>query len=221
MIKLKRRPLRVLIADDHAIIRRGLKRILQDTHDKITIDEAENGNEVLEMVAKTKYNIILLDISMSGRNGLDILKQIKQENIKQKILIISIHPEELYAIRALKAGADGYLNKGSTPDKLLSAIYDILNGETHVTSSIVQRLILDLKAARGKLPHETLSDREYEILHMIAEGKTMTRISHELSLSVKTISTYRTRLLEKMNMDNNMQLTRYAMEYDLLDSAFL
>jgi DNA-binding NarL/FixJ family response regulator len=216
MIKLGKRPLRVLIADDHAIVRRGLKQILQDKHDKITVDEAESGNEVFEMVARTAYHIILLDISLPGRNGLDILKQIKQANREQKILIISIHPEEQYAIRALKAGADGYLTKGSTPDGLVSAIYNILNGDTHVTSSLVQRLVLDLKVARGKLPHEKLSDREYEVLYMIAEGKNMTRISHELSLSIKTISTYRTQLLEKLNMDNNMQLTRYAMEYNLL-----
>jgi DNA-binding NarL/FixJ family response regulator len=216
MIKLGKRPLRVLIADDHAIVRRGLKQILQDKHNKITVDEAESGNEVFEMVARTAYHIILLDISLPGRNGLDILKQIKQANREQKILIISIHPEEQYAIRALKAGADGYLTKGSTPDGLVSAIYNILNGDTHVTSSLVQRLVLDLKVARGKLPHEKLSDREYEVLYMIAEGKNMTRISHELSLSIKTISTYRTQLLEKLNMDNNMQLTRYAMEYNLL-----
>jgi DNA-binding NarL/FixJ family response regulator len=217
MRTLKKVPLRVLIADDHTIVRRGLKQILQDEHDRITVDEVENGNEVLEMVARIAYHIILLDISLPGRSGLDVLKQIKQVNREQKVLIISVHPEEQYAMRALKAGADGYLTKESTPDALLSAIYNILKGKIHVTSSFAQQLALGLKVAKGKLPHENLSDREFEVLYMIAEGKTMARISHELSLSVKTISTYRTRLLEKMNMDNNMQLTRYAMEYNLLN----
>jgi DNA-binding NarL/FixJ family response regulator len=217
MTRVRKRALKVLIADDHAIVRQGLRQILQDTHDKIVIDEAENGHQVLEMVSKSAYSIILLDISMPGRSGLDILKQIKQNNREQKILIISIHPEEQYAIRALKAGADGYLTKGSSPDELITAIYSILGGEAYVTSAIAQRLVMDLKAARGKLPHETLSDREHEVLCMIAEGKSIARISDDLSLSVKTISTYRTRLLEKMNMKNNMQLTRYAMEHKLLE----
>jgi DNA-binding NarL/FixJ family response regulator len=217
MTRVRKRALKVLIADDHAIVRQGLRQILQDTHDKIVIDEAENGHQVLEMVSKSAYSIILLDISMPGRSGIDILKQIKQNNREQKILIISIHPEEQYAIRALKAGADGYLTKGSSPDELISAIYSIMGGEAYVTSAIAQRLVLDLRAARGKLPHETLSDREHEVLCMIAEGKSIARISAELSLSVKTVSTYRTRLLEKMNMKNNMQLTRYAMENNLLE----
>jgi DNA-binding NarL/FixJ family response regulator len=217
MTRVRKRALKVLIADDHAIVRQGLRQILQDTHDKIVIDEAENGHEVLEMVSSSAYNIILLDISMPGRSGLDILKQIKQNNREQKVLIISIHPEEQYAIRALKAGADGYMTKGSSPDELITAIYSILGGEAYVTSTIAQRLVLDLKAARGRLPHEMLSDREHEVLCMIAEGKSIAQISAELSLSVKTISTYRTRLLEKMNMKNNMQLTRYAMEHKLLE----
>jgi DNA-binding NarL/FixJ family response regulator len=215
--KVRKRALKVLIADDHTIVRQGLKQILKDTQGNIEVDEAENGHEVLEKVSRSAYSIILMDISMPDKSGIDVLKQIRQNDPKQKILIISIHPEEQYAVRALKAGADGYLTKESSPDELMNAIYQILDGETYVTSTIAQRLAIDMKSSGGKLPHETISDREYEILCMIAEGKSLTKIALELSLSVKTISTYRTRLLEKMNMKNNMQLTRYAIEYDLLN----
>jgi DNA-binding NarL/FixJ family response regulator len=214
---VKKEKLKVLIADDHAIVRRGLKQILLDARENVLVEEAANGREIMEMVSRNFYSIILLDITMPDSSGVDILKEIKQNNAEQKILIISIHPEEQYAIRALRSGADGYLTKASTPDELMNAIYSILDGETYVTSTIAQKLVMEMKSAGGKLPHEMLSDREYQILCMIAEGKSLTRISNELSLSVKTVSTYRSRLLEKMNMDNNMQLTRYAMEHNLLN----
>jgi DNA-binding NarL/FixJ family response regulator len=214
---VKKEKLKVLIADDHAIVRRGLKHILLDARENVLVEEAANGREIMEMVSRNFYSIILLDITMPDSSGVDILKEIKQNNAEQKILIISIHPEEQYAIRALRSGADGYLTKASTPDELMNAIYSILDGETYVTSTIAQKLVMEMKSAGGKLPHEMLSDREYQILCMIAEGKSLTRISNELSLSVKTVSTYRSRLLEKMNMDNNMQLTRYAMEHNLLN----
>ncbi len=207
---------KILIADDHAIVREGLKQILVEISDSIVINEASNGQEVLQEVWKNDYDLVLLDISMPGRNGLDILKQLKSDKPDLKVLILSMHPEEQYAIRALKAGASGYLTKESTPHELLDAVQKVSMGKKYVSSSLAETLACHLEASSEKPLHETLSDREYEVLCMISSGETVKEIADELSLSVKTISTYRTRILDKMNMKNNAQLTHYTIQNKLV-----
>ena len=209
--------IKILIADDHAIVREGIKQILADIPDKVTTDEAINGQEVIQKVWNNDYDLVLLDISMPGRNGLDILKQLKSEKPDLKILILSMHPEEQYAIRALKAGASGYLTKESTPLELTEAIKKVSIGKKYVSSSLAETLASHLETTTEKPLHETLSNREFEVMCMIASGKTVKEVAYDLSLSVKTISTYRTRILEKMNMKNNAQITHYTIQRRLVD----
>lgn len=208
--------IKILIVDDHAIIREGLKQILSETPDMIVTGEANNGQEALEKVWENKYDVVLLDISMPGRNGLEILKQIKTDNPAIYILILSVSPEEQYAVRALKAGASGYLTKESTPNELIAAIRKVSNGKKYVSSSLAERLACHLEAKSEDSLHESLSDREYEVMCMIASGKSVKEIAENLFLSVKTISTYRTRILTKMEMKNNAQLTHYAISNRLV-----
>lgn len=209
--------LKILIADDHAIVREGIKQILAELPDKVTTDEAINGQEVIQKVWDNNYDLVLLDISMPGRSGLDILKQLKSEKPALKILILSMHPEEQYAIRALKAGASGYLTKESTPLELTEAIKKVSMGKKYVSASLAETLASHLETTTEKPLHENLSNREYEVMCMIASGKTVKEIANELSLSAKTISTYRTRILEKMNMKNNAQITHYTIQNRLVD----
>lgn len=209
--------LKILIADDHAIVREGIKQILAELPDKVTTDEAINGQEVIQKVWDNNYDLVLLDISMPGRSGLDILKQLKSEKPALKILILSMHPEEQYAIRALKAGASGYLTKESTPLELTEAIKKVSIGKKYVSASLAETLASHLETTTEKPLHENLSNREYEVMCMIASGKTVKEIANELSLSAKTISTYRTRILEKMNMKNNAQITHYTIQNRLVD----
>jgi DNA-binding NarL/FixJ family response regulator len=209
--------IKILIVDDHSIIREGLKRILNDFLDMTVIDEASTGKEVLEKARKKEFDIVILDISLPDRSGLDILKQLKKINPQLSILILSIHPEERYAIRALKAGASGYLTKDKATDELIKAIQKIFSGGKYITSSLAEKLAQDLENDVEKLPHESLSDREYQVLCMIASGKTINEIAKELYLSEKTISTYRTRILEKMKMKSNAELIYYAIKHNLVD----
>ena len=209
--------IRILIADDHAIVREGLKKILAETPDMVVADEASDGQEVLDKVWENEYNVVLLDISMPGRNGLDILKQVKSERPELAVLVLSMHPEEQYAVRVLRAGASGYLTKASASDELIAAIRKVSLGRKYVTSSLAEKLAFDLEMDAEKLLHETLSDREYQVMCMIARGKTVREIAQELSLSGKTISTYRSRILEKMKMKNNAQLTHYAIQNRLVE----
>jgi len=209
--------IRILVADDHAIVREGLKKILAQTSDMVVTDEASNGQEVLDKVWENDYNVVLLDISMPGRNGLDILKQIRSERPELAVLVLSMHPEEQYAVRVLRAGASGYLTKASASDELIAAIRKVSLGRKYVTSSLAEKLAFDLEMDAEKLLHETLSDREYQVMCMIARGKTVREIAQELSLSGKTISTYRSRILEKMKMKNNAQLTHYAIQNRLVE----
>ena len=209
--------LKILIADDHAIVREGIKQILAEIPDKVTTDEAINGHEVIQKIWNNNYDLVLLDISMPGRSGLDILKQLKSEKPALKILILSMHPEEQYAIRALKAGASGYLTKESTPLELTEAIKKVSIGKKYVSSSLAETLASHLETTAEKPRHETLSNREFEVMCMIASGKTVKEIADDLSLSVKTISTYRARILEKMNMKNNAQITHYTIQRRLVD----
>ncbi len=183
--------IKILIADDHPIVRQGFKQVLQDTADLVVADEAGNGQEVLGLVSKKDYDVILLDISMPGKNGLEVLKELKVLNPKIPVLILSIYPEEQYAIRALKAGASGYLTKASAPEELISAIRKVSRGGKYISSSLAEKIAYELDGDSGKAPHETLSDREYQILLMIASGKTVSDIAGEMCLSVKTVSTYR------------------------------
>lgn len=209
--------IRVLIADDHAIVRRGLRQILQELPDVDGIDEAANGQEVLARVRKNPYDLVLLDISMPGNSGLDVLKQIKAERPKLPVLMLSMHPEEQYAIRALKAGASGYLTKESAPEQLINALTKILQGGKYVSEVLAEHIASNLGLSGDRLPHEQLSDREFQIMRMLASGRTVTEIGEELSLSAKTVSTYRTRVLSKMGFKNNADITRYAIQNHLLD----
>jgi len=208
--------IRILIADDHPIVREGYKKILSDTPDMVVADEAENGQEVLNYIRKKNYDLILLDISMPGRSGLEILKELKNERPRLPVLILSIYPEEQYAVRAFRAGASGYLTKASAPNELISAIRKISQGGRYISSSLAEQLTYYLDADAEKPLHETLSDREYQVMLMIASGKTVSEIAGELFLSVKTISTYRSHILEKMKMKNNAEITLYAVRNKLV-----
>ena len=208
--------IRILIADDHAIVRRGLKQIVSEQADMIVASEAENAREVLDLVRTQEWDVVVLDINMPGRNGLEVLKELKRENPKLPVLILSIHPEDQYGVRVLKAGASGYLTKDSAPDELVLAIRKVHRGGKYISASLAETLVYELVAQTDRPKHETLSDREYQVMTMIASGKTVGEIGEELSLSVKTISTYRTRVLGKMNMRTNAELTQYAIQNQLL-----
>ncbi|UCD36572.1 MAG: response regulator transcription factor [Nitrospiraceae bacterium] len=208
--------IRVLIADDHPIVREGLRRFLAEARDIDAGDEAINGQEVLEQSRKKRYDVVLLDISMPGRSGMDILKQLRGEQPGTGILILSMHSEEEYAERAFKAGASGYLTKNASPAELVEAIRRVAAGGRYVSSRAAELLASHVGDRSEKLPHERLSDREYGILCMIASGKTVSEIAQELSLSKKTISTHRAHVLEKMGMKNNAQLICYALQNNLV-----
>jgi DNA-binding NarL/FixJ family response regulator len=204
--------MKFLIADDHAIVRKGLVQILYEEFPTASVTEVANSNEVMDEVRKHIWDVILLDISMPGRNGIETLKQIRTEGIKAPILMLSMHPEEQYAVRVLKAGASGFLNKESATDELLAAVRKVLSGKKYISAAVAEKLAETVGGEREKSPHELLSDREMQVLQLIASGKTVSEIGDELSLSVNTISTYRTRLLEKLNLNNNAELTRYAID---------
>lgn len=209
--------IKVLIADDHAIVREGLKQILADTKDIAVAGEAENGLEAIKLVRLGKGTVLLLDISMPDRNGIDVLKQVRKEFPGIAVLILTMHREDQYAIRALKAGAAGYLNKQSAPAELVNAIRQVAAGRKYVSPTLAQELANQINEERDIPPHETLSDREFQTLTMIASGKTVSDIARELVLSVKTISMYRSRLLQKMKLRHNAELTHYAIKNHLVD----
>ncbi|MCL4488818.1 MAG: response regulator transcription factor [Chloroflexi bacterium] len=205
--------LRVLIADDHAVLRMGLKQLVADEcgqSDQVDFGEAQNGQEVLDLARQQQWDIILLDISMPGRDGLDVLRELVHEHPDVRILVLSMYPEDQYAVRALKMGASGYMTKESAPDELAKAIDRITEGGRYVSPSLAEKLAFDLSTRTEAPLYEMLSDREYQVLRMIASGKTVKQIALELSLSAKTVSTYRVRLLEKMRMSTNAELTHYA-----------
>ncbi len=209
--------IKVLIADDHAVVRSGLKQILAETKDIVAAGEATNGREALEKIRAQSWDVLVLDITMPGRSGLDILKDIRQTHPHLPVLVLSMHAEEQFATRMLKAGASGYLNKESAPDELVKAIRKVHSGGKYVSAAQAERMVTELTGDPSKLPHELLSDREYEILCLIASGKTATEIAKELTLSVKTVSTYRSRILEKMHLSTNAQLTHYAIKSGLVE----
>jgi two-component system, NarL family, invasion response regulator UvrY len=209
--------IKILIADDHAIVREGLKQIVAETSDMVVADEASTGHEVLDKVRNNEFTVVVLDISMPGGDGLNILKQIKKERLRLPVLVLSVHPEEQYAVRVLKAGAAGYLTKESAPDELISAIRRVSGGRKYVSSLLAEKLAFDLESDGEKPLHETLSDREFQVMCMIASGKRVKEIGEELCLSVKTISTYRSRILEKMRMKNSAELTHYALKHGMVE----
>ncbi len=208
---------RILIADDHEIFRKGIKQILLEMPKKYLIDEANNGHEAIEKILTDNYSAVLLDISMPGKNGLDILKQLKSFMPKLQVLILSMYPEEQFAVRAIKAGAAGYLTKGCKPDELIRAIRKILNGKKYISDSIADRLAVYVENDENKAPHEALSSREYEVMCMIATGKKVKQIANELSLNDKTISTYRARIFEKLEMSDIAQLIQYTIQNNILE----
>jgi two-component system invasion response regulator UvrY len=207
--------IKILVADDHAVVREGLKQIVRETSDMVVTGEAADGREVLRLIREHDWDVVLLDIAMPGRSGLDILKELKAEEPRLPVLMLSMYPEEQYAVRALKAGASGYLTKESVPDELISAIRKVSAGGKYVSSSLAEKLAYDLETDAERPAHETLSDREYQVMCMIARGETLRNIADKLCLSIKTISTYRSRILEKMCMKNNAEIMRYAIKYHL------
>lgn len=206
----------VLIADDHAILRKGLIEILKEAYPSLRHYEASNGKETLNIARKYHLDLILLDISMPGISGLETLKQIRSEGIQTPILILSVQPEDQYAVRVLRAGASGYLNKDSAPEKLLTAIDQILLGKKYISVEVASYLAQSFSNDTNKALHETLSDREFQVLKLIASGNTASQIAEILSLTVNTISTYRSRILEKLHLKNNAELTKYALENNLV-----
>jgi len=209
--------IRLLVADDHEIVRKGLVKVLAELLQPITIDEAKNGQEALGKVLKSEYDLVVLDIKMPGKSGLDVLKEIKQNKPQLPVLILSMHPEEQFAVRAMRAGASGYLTKECAGDELALAIRKALKGERYISGTLAEILATELNIDSGKPLHEILSDREYQVLLLIASGKPVGAIAKELCLSVKTISSYRTNILMKTRMKNNAELTHYAIQNNLVD----
>src|SRR5215475_12766428 len=209
--------IKICVVDDHAVVREGLKRIIAENPGMAVTAEAGDGHEALKVIQTEPCDVVLLDLTMPNRSGLDVLKQLHSESPRLPVLVLSMHSEDQYAVRVLRAGASGYLTKESAPSKLIQAIRKVMRGGKYVSASLAEKLVFDLDGKSGRPPHEVLSDREYQVLCMIGAGKTVTGIAAELGLSVKTISTYRVRILEKLNMKNNAELTRYAIKEGLVD----
>lgn len=210
--------MRVLIVDDHAVVRRGLRQILADAFPGVEVAEATDAEQTIETAYREKCDVVILDISMPGRSGLDALKEIKKDNPALPVLVLSIHPEDQFATRLLKAGASGYMTKESAPEELVNAVNKVIAGGKYVSAALAEKLAADLEKDRaGVPPHQRLSDREYEVLLLIATGHTISEIAVKLSLSVKTISTYRARILEKTDLKSNADLVRYAVSHGLIE----
>jgi len=209
--------MRILIADDHAVFRRGLRETISEAFPKVIFGEAKTAEETLESVRRHDWEILILDISMPGKSGLDILNDLKRLRPKLPILLLSMHPEEQFARRALKSGAAGYLTKESVPEELKEAVRKVVNGGRYVSATFAEKLAVDLTEGADIPIHELLSDREFQVLRMIASGKTVKEIADEIALSVKTVSTYRARILEKTGMRTNAELIRYALQTQLVD----
>jgi DNA-binding NarL/FixJ family response regulator len=209
--------IKVLIADDHPIVRQGLRQILSETGDMVVAGEAANGQETLDQVRMGGWDVLVLDITMPDRSGFDILKELKHEQPDLPVLVLSIHAEEQLAVRVLKAGASGYLTKENAPDELVKAIRKVVSGGRYISPGLAESLAFGLDEAAGPSRHETLSDREFQVMQLMASGKTLTEIAETLSLSAKTVSTYRARLLEKLNLRTNSELIRYVIENRLLE----
>jgi|SRR6185295_14091772 two-component system invasion response regulator UvrY len=208
--------IRILIVDDHAVVRQGVKQVVHGCFEKATVGEAKNAEEMLEQLRKSKWDVLILDIGLPGRSGLDVLGDIKKISPKLPVLALSAYPEDQLAIRVLKAGASGYLSKESASEELVNALKKVLAGGRYVSTGLAERLAITLEDNLDKLPHETLSDREYQIMCMLASGKTTTEIARELLLSPTTISTYRARVFRKLHLKKRSQLVQYALHHRLI-----
>lgn len=209
--------IRVLLADDHSMVRAGLRELLTATGDISVVGEATNGHEVLTAVREGGFDVLVLDMSMPGRSGIELIKLVKSEQPKLRILVLSMHSEEQYAVRAVRAGASGYLTKESAPDELVAAIERVAAGRAYITPETAERLVLDTSSGEERPAHSRLSNREYEVFRSIAGGRSVTDIAGDLNLSVKTISTHKARILEKMNLSSQSELVRYAIKHGLLE----
>ena len=209
--------IKVLVADDHAVVRKGLKQILSKTSDLTVTDEAGTGHELFEKVSKNRPDMVVLDISMPGRNGINILKEMKSQKPKLPVLMLGKDSEEQFAIRALKAGASGCLTKESQPEEFIKAIRRVSQGGKYISYSLVEKWALNFESNSEKPLYESLSDQEYQVICMLASGKTVKEIANDMCLSTKTISTYRFRILHKMKMKNNAELTNYALKNHLVE----
>jgi two-component system invasion response regulator UvrY len=214
--KAPERIIHFLIVDDHAIIRQGLKQILADAFKKSVFGEAENGNEALKKIPDQPWDVVLLDISMPGGNGLDVLQQLVGARADMAVLVLSMHPEDQFALRALKGGAAGYITKNTASEEVVGAVKRVLTGGKYISSALAESLAAGLTPASGRSPHETLSQREAQVLLLIAVGKSTKEIASDLVLSVKTVSTYRSRILDKMKFKTNADIIRYAMHEKLV-----
>ncbi|MDZ4698595.1 MAG: response regulator transcription factor [Rhodothermales bacterium] len=208
--------IRVLVADDHAIVRRGLVQIISETMDIEVADQASSADEVYTLVRRSTYDVLVLDLNLGEASGLEVLKQLKLELPALPVLILSVYPENQFAVRTLRAGAAGYLNKDSAPEQLVQAIRRVADNKRYVSPAVAEELLFQLDADTDGPLHETLSDREFQVMRQLASGRTVSAIAESLSLSVKTVSTYRARVLEKMNMKSNAELTHYAIKNDLI-----
>ncbi|MBM3738908.1 MAG: response regulator transcription factor [Acidobacteria bacterium] len=209
--------IRVLIADDHPVVRKGLRQFLAEEPGVQVAAEAGSAAEVLSLLGKTNPHVLLLDINMPGRSGLEALEEIRRTFPAVRVIVLSVHPEEQLGVRAIRGGAAGYLNKDAAPEELMNAIRTVSSGRKFITPALAEALAMSLDTSTDRDPHESLSSRELQLLRMIGLGKTVSEVADELALSVKTVSTYRTRLLEKMNMKTNAELTRYALQKGLSD----
>lgn len=207
----------VLVADDHAIIRDGLRKILADTEDLVVAGEAADGNAALELVRSQEWDVMLMDLSMPGRHGIELIKLVKADRPKLPILIFSMHPEEQFAVRSIRAGASGYLSKESDSNLLVPAIRKVAAGGVFISPKVAELLATDVSPRAGALPHTQLSDREFEVFGEIVRGTSLTDIAAKLSLSIKTVSTHKSNILVKMNLTSTVELFRYAIEHELLD----
>jgi DNA-binding NarL/FixJ family response regulator len=208
--------MKILLADDHAVVRRGLRQILAEEFERATFGEARNAQETLNLVWREPWDVVVLDMTMPGRSGLEALREIKKSRPQLPVLVLSMHPENEFAVRVLKSGAAGYLTKESAPEELVGAVRKVLAGGRYVSSSLAEKLATYVSGDLQKPAQDLLSDREFQVLRLIASGKTVSEIAQDLSLSVKTVSTYRTRILEKMGLRNNAELMRYAMHHQLV-----
>jgi two-component system invasion response regulator UvrY len=209
--------MRILIADDHPIFRAGLKETLGKERDVELIGEADNGRKALELALKRRWDLVLLDLTMPGKDGLEVLHELRRERPKLPVLVLSAHPEDQLALRLLKSGAAGYLTKDKAPEVLFAAVRKVLRGEKYISESLAEKVALDVVSGESRLLHEALSHREYQVLRMMAAGKALKEIAQALFLSVRTVSTYRARVLEKMNMKTNAELIRYALQNHLVE----
>ena len=210
--------LKILVADDHPVVRQGIMRIIEDSPDMMVAGEADNGIEVISKVKGEDFDLILLDISMPGRDGLDIVRELKKLKPKLPILILTMHPEKYYGLRMMQAGASGYLTKQNAPFELIEAIRKVSQGCMYISNPLAELLVSSKKAGEGKPEHSLLSDREYQIMYMIATGKKVKSIAEELCISVKTIHVHRRHIMEKMNMNSNAEIIHYAIQQGLLES---